>query len=87
MERMPSWKIKEIIQKLLSEIEEEDIGISLLTTHYQDNEELAFFSEADRGRVMDILILLGEDSKRHKQILARIISCLNEKISEDRLEN
>jgi 1,4-dihydroxy-2-naphthoyl-CoA synthase len=81
MEKMPSWKIKEMIQKLLSEIEEEDIGISLLTTHYRDNAELAFFSEPDRGRVMEILHRLSEDSQRHKLLLGEVINCLTEKIS------
>ncbi len=81
MVKLENEKIKKIIQQLLSEIEEEDIGISLLTTHYQGDEELAFFSGPDRGRVVEILRLLSEDSKRHKQLLMKIISRLNEKIS------
>lgn len=81
MSKLTNEEIKEIILKLLSEIEEEDIGISLLTTHYRDSAELAFFSEPDRGRVMEILHRLSEDSKRHKELLAEVINRLTEKIS------
>lgn len=69
-------KIKAIIAKLLEEIEEEDVGISLLTTHYQDVHELSFFQEKDRPHIKQILEKLCQDSKHHKEILERIITLL-----------
>ena len=75
--------MREIIDRLLGEIEEEDIGISLFTTFFQNEEELRFFKEGDRGRVLKILEKLSEDSKRHKGILGKIIGELGKKIHEN----
>lgn len=73
---MDKQKSKEMIEHLLQEIEEEDIGISLFTTYYQVEEELRFFKEADRERVSLILKKLAEDSRHHKKILSKIIERL-----------
>ena len=67
-------RVREIINQLLHEIEEEDIGISLFSTWYQVAEELSFFKEEDRERVVKILTRLADDSKRHKKHLDKIIS-------------
>ena len=67
-------EVKALIDKLLGEIEEEDVGISLFSTFYQDEQELAFFAPADRERVLKILKKLLEDSKRHKGMLEQIIA-------------
>ena len=79
---MKKEKIKETIEKLLANIEEEDIGISLFSTFYQGEEELHFFKEGDRERVLKILKKLSDDSKRHKGILARVINHLEKKVHE-----
>lgn len=73
---MKTKELKEIIDLLLASIEEEDIGISLYSTHYQEQRELDFFSSADRERVVSILKKLSEDSRRHKAMLEKIISLL-----------
>ncbi|MCB9799620.1 MAG: hypothetical protein H6757_02540 [Candidatus Omnitrophica bacterium] len=75
---MDKPKIKAVISKLLQEIEEEDVGISLLTTHYQEVNELTFFKGKDREKVIRILRQLSEDSREHKKILERIIMLLGE---------
>ena len=69
-------EIESIIEKLLLAIEEEDIGISLFTTHFQAEKELEFFLPPDRGQVKKILSKRSEDSKRHKKILEKIIAHL-----------
>ena len=79
---MKKEEVFEIIDKLLHEIEEEDIGISLFSTFYQNGEELRFFKEEDREAVLKILKRLSEDSKRHKTILGRIIEHLGRKVHE-----
>lgn len=72
-------KIREMIDRLLGEIEEEEVGISLLNTHYQNEEELAFFTPEDRERVMIILKKLSDDSHRHKKLLEKIVTLLGKK--------
>ncbi len=72
-----------MINKLLTEVEEEDVGISLFNTFYQNEEERSFFSEADRGRVLAILKKLSEDSKEHKAVLEKIVTALGKKCHED----
>lgn len=74
---------EEIIRTLLASLEEEDIGISLIDTYSANAEELAFFKEYDRERVLKILNKLSEDSKRHKEILKKLI----EGLGEERHEN
>ena len=75
-------EIKEIMEKLLGEIEEEDIGISLSSTFYQNQEDLLFFKAEDRERILKILKRLSDDSKRHKELLENIINALGEKLYE-----
>lgn len=72
-------KVKEIIERLLHEIEEEDIGISLFTICYQNEDELKFFKNEDEEKVCKILKRVSEDSRRHKEILERIITHLGER--------
>jgi hypothetical protein len=79
---MKQEQIKTIIGKLLADIEEEDIGISLFSTFYQNQEELHFFKEQDREQVLTILKKLSDDSKRHKSILAKVIHHLELKSYE-----
>lgn len=77
---MKKKEIKEIIESLLHEIEEEDIGISLFSTLYQNSSELDFFVEPDRERVLKTLKKLSDDSKQHKVILEKIITELGMKL-------
>lgn len=79
---MKKEEIKASIEKLLSEVEEEDIGISLLS-FYQNQEELCFFAEMDRERVLKILEKLSKDSQRHKTILNEVIVKLETKLHEN----
>ena len=68
--------VREMIENLLHEIEEEDVGISLFSTFYQDESDLHFFKKEDRAQVIRILKRLSEDSKQHKTILEKIITLL-----------
>ena len=70
---------KAVINKLLHEIEEEDVGISLLNMYSQSPSELDFFKEGDREKIISILKTLSEDSRRHKGILVQIIDHLERK--------
>lgn len=79
---MDKGEIVTIMERLLLQIEEEDIGISLLTTHFQNKDELNFFQPVDRERVSAILKILSDDSKRHKQMLDKIVSHLGENYRE-----
>jgi len=79
---MQKKEMKQMIERLLEEMEEEDIGIGLLDLHCQDSGQLKFFSEPDSGHVKKILKKLSDDSKRHKKILERIITHLGKKYHE-----
>lgn len=79
---MKSQKTKEIIERLLNEIEEEDVGICLFTTSYQNKEELSFFKDQDRKRILEIFKKVSEDSQRHKLMIKKIIAELGEKYIE-----
>ncbi len=73
-------ELQGMIQKILADIEEEEIGISLLSRHYQNTEELAFFKEEDRRKVFQILEKLSLDSDRHKRMLLELVDFLGEKL-------
>lgn len=75
---MKEFKMEQIKKVLLQEVEEEDIGISLLLNFYQNEDELCFFSPTDRMRIKKILRTLSEDSYRHKEILMRILESLED---------
>lgn len=76
---MKKEEITEIINKLLHEVEEEDIGICLFSTFFHNEDELSFFKEADRERVHKILEKLSTDSRHHKNLLEKIINHLGKK--------
>ena len=80
---MEKEKLRGIIKRLIGEIEEEDIGISLLQTYHMDHEDLGFFSDPDRERVIKILKKLADDSKEHKEILGQLIEAFTEKLNEE----
>lgn len=64
---------RRIIEKLLDEMEEEDVGISLFSSQYLDSADLEFFGEKDRQTVIFILKRLTEDSRRHRIMLEHIV--------------
>ncbi len=74
-------KISEWINDLLVSFEEEDIGISLFTNHYQDEQELQFFSSEDQVIVIKHLKKLTRESKRHKKMLRTIVQLLEKEIA------
>ena len=80
---MKKGQCRALIQQLLREIEEEDIGISLFSTFYQNKDEMHFFKEDDQERVLKILHKLSEDSKQHKGFLEKIILLLGKRIHEN----
>lgn len=45
---MKREKREQIVHRLLTEIEEEDVGISLLSTFSRDRTDLLFFKDHDR---------------------------------------
>lgn len=73
---MSAFDKTKIIEKLLDDIEEEEICMSLLNTHYQDVEELRFFEPEKREKIVHVLQRLAEDSKRHKQMIIKVIEML-----------
>ncbi len=78
---MKKAKIQDMILRLLRETEEEDIGISLYSTVYQNGNELIFFTPKDRHRVIEILNRYSAESNHHKQILGRVVQCLGERLA------
>ena len=79
---MRKERAKELIDKLLREIEEEDVGIGLFSIFSQNPEDLKFFKDNDRDRLLQIIKILSEDSKRHKGILGKVIKNLGQKHHE-----
>lgn len=82
---MNSEQLKGLINRVLADVEEEDIGISLLSRHYQNQDELSFFNETDRKTVHQILEKLSKDSEQHKKMLQELVDFLGEKLRESRI--
>ncbi len=79
---MEKGKIRLLINRVLSDVEEEDIGISLLSRQYQNQHELAFFSAEDQDKILKVLEKLSKDSERHKQMLQELVEFLGEQLHE-----
>jgi len=73
---MKTKQIKEMLDKLLESIEEEDVSISLFSNFYQNEEELKLFSDEDKEVIKKILHQVVEDSKRHKLVVKEIMTHL-----------
>ncbi len=80
---MHKEEMKEIMEKLLREMEEEDIGICLFSTFCQNEDELRFFKDEDRERILKILKKLSEDSRRHKGIIEKIVGEFGRRLHEN----
>lgn len=79
MSYVEKYRIREIINTLIEAIDEEDIGISLCATQYQLDDELVYFKQEEKKRVVEILNRLVSDSERHKEIIKEIINALGDK--------
>lgn len=79
---MEKGKIRLLINRVLSDVEEEDIGISLLSRQYQNQHELSLFSAEDQDKILKILEKLSKDSERHKQMLQELVEFLGEQLHE-----
>lgn len=77
---MEQGQIRLLINRVLADVEEEDIGISLLSRQYQNQHELSLFSAEDQDKVLKILERLSQDSERHKQMLQDLVDFLGEKL-------
>ncbi len=77
---MKPVQIRILIQKILAEVEEEDVGISLLSRQYQNEEELNFFSKEDQEKICLTLERLAQDSERHKKMLQKLVDFLGEQL-------
>lgn len=77
---MEPGQIRLLINKILADVEEEDIGISLLSRQYQNSQELSLFSVEDQDKILRILERLSKDSERHKQMLQELVEFLGEKL-------
>lgn len=73
-------RIRALIKVLLSEVEEEDVGIGLFSIFAASAEDLSFFRQDDKERVLDILKILSDDSRRHKEMLDRIVNALGDRL-------
>lgn len=78
---MDKVDLKQVVEKLLAQAENEEIGVNLLTTFYQRDEELAFFPPEEHRKVVRILKTLASDSKKHRRHLKHMIIRLSRGVS------
>lgn len=60
-------------EKILASLDEEEVDLYVLTMYYQDHEDLNFFGAADQKRVKEIFGVLIQNTKKHRDILERIL--------------
>ena len=77
---MEPGQVRLLINRVLADVEEEDIGISLLSRQYQNQHELSLFSAEDQDKIRRILEKLSKDSERHKQMLQDLVEILGEQL-------
>ena len=65
-----SEQFKTRLERLL---QEEELDLYILMTHYRNDGELAYFDEASRQKIKNIFDVLIRDTKRHSEILKRLI--------------
>lgn len=64
---------KSFKDKLIWLLREEEVDLYVLTMHYLNDGELAFFEGADRSRVKHIFNILIQDTKEHARILKSLL--------------
>jgi len=63
---------KQLKSELARMLQEEELGLYVLTMHYRNDGDLNYFPEADRRRIKSILDILIQDTKRHAELLKKI---------------
>ncbi|MBI1977467.1 MAG: hypothetical protein HYS55_01790 [Candidatus Omnitrophica bacterium] len=64
---------KSFKDKLAWLLREEEVDLYVLTMHYLNDGELAFFEGTDRSRVKHIFDILIQDTKEHARILKSLL--------------
>jgi hypothetical protein len=67
---------KKLRDQLARLLQEEEMDLFILTMHYRNDGDLNYFPEADRGQVKSIFDTLIQDTRRHAQLLNRIIELI-----------
>ena len=63
----------EFIRKIAGCLNEEEADIYTLTLYSIDSDDLNYFAEEDRKKVMRIFKILKEDTKHHSELLKLIV--------------
>ena len=63
---------KQLKSELARMLQEEELGLYVMTMHYCNDGDLNYFPEADRRRIKSILDILIQDTKRHAELLKKI---------------
>lgn len=63
----------DFIKKIAHSLQEEEVDIYVLNLYYRNSEDMKFFSEKDRKRVIKIFDILMSDTKRHAELLKLMV--------------
>ena len=62
-------EIEELFYQLSKAEDEEEVGVYLLRLHFENEQDLRFFSAKERKKVKELLSNLIDDTIRHKDML------------------
>ena len=75
-------KIQSQLDKLLYELskaeDEEELELYVLELHQRNEEDLKYFSTEERKKIEELLTVLIRGSRKHKELLGRIVKELEE---------
>ena len=63
----------DFVKKVAKALQEEELDIYTLMLYCADQQDLDFFTDADRERVKRIFGILSEDTKHHAELLKLIV--------------
>ena len=64
---------KTLKDQLVTMRQAEELDLNVLAMHYQNDADLNYFPETDRKRIRSILDVLIQDTKRHAEVLEKIV--------------
>ena len=64
-------------ERMLLLLDEEESDLYILTLHYQNHEDLNFFSGSDQVRVRKIFNILIRDTQKHRGMLESMLELMS----------
>ncbi|MBI4971867.1 MAG: hypothetical protein HZC17_08570 [Candidatus Omnitrophica bacterium] len=75
---------EELLFNLYKAEDEEEASVYLIQLHLDNAKDLKFFSESERKRIKEILMILIKETQKHRELLDEVVDEIEAKIKKEK---